>query len=305
MGIQAFSIEIGGLTLVWVNTLKFIREEGKIGMRSDFYMEGVMKHISTLFIGFLLVFILVGNMHSLESSEITITILYDNYPYEQGLKTDWGFSCIIKGTEKTILFDAGTRSDILFHNIQALGVNPKGVELVALSHAHGDHTGGLFEFLKENHEVSVYVPASFPGAFKKSVENSGAKVISVEESVEICNKVHLTGEMVGPANEQALILDTSKGLIVITGCAHPGIVGMIRKAKEVVNKNIYLVFGGFHLVNKSDAELKEIISQFRELGVQKVGATHCTGDRAIELFKQAYKENFIRMGAGKVIQIQD
>jgi 7,8-dihydropterin-6-yl-methyl-4-(beta-D-ribofuranosyl)aminobenzene 5'-phosphate synthase len=305
MGIQAFSIERGGLTLIWVNTLKFIREGGKIGMLSAFYTEGVMKHISALFICFLLTFILVGNMHSLEGSEITITILYDNYPYEQGLKTDWGFSCIIKGTEKTILFDAGTRSDILFHNIHALGVNPKDIDLVALSHAHADHTGGLSEILKENQEVSVYVPASFPGVFKKGVENSGAKVVSVEKSVEICNKVHLTGEMVGPANEQAVILDTSKGLIVITGCAHPGIVGMIRRAKEVVNKNIYLVFGGFHLLDKSDAELKEVISQFRDMGVQKVGATHCTGDRAIELFKQAYKEDFIRMGVGKVIQIKD
>jgi 7,8-dihydropterin-6-yl-methyl-4-(beta-D-ribofuranosyl)aminobenzene 5'-phosphate synthase len=159
--------------------------------------------------------------------------------------------------------------------------------------------------LKKNHEVSVYVPASFPGMFKKGVEDLGAKVVSVEESIEICNKVHLTGEMVGPANEQAVILDSSKGLIVITGCAHPGIVSMIRRAKEIVNKNVYLVFGGFHLLNKRDAALKEIISQFRELGVQKVGATHCTGDRAIELFKQAYKEDFIPMGAGKVIQIKD
>ena len=274
-------------------------------MLSAFYTEEVMKHVSAFFIGFLFVFILVGNMHSLEGSEITITILYDNYPYEQGLKTDWGFSCIIKGTEKTILFDTGTKSDILFHNVKSLNVNLENVELVPLSHYHGDHTGGLFAFLKENKKVTVYVPHSFSNTFKKRVEDSGAKVVSVSEPVEICNKVHLTGEMIGPANEQALILDTSKGLIVITGCAHPGIVGLIRRAKEVVNKNIYLVFGGFHLLDKSDAELKEIISQFRELGVQKVGATHCTGDRAIELFKQAYKEDFIRMGLGKVIQIKE
>ncbi len=264
-----------------------------------------MKHISALFICFLLVFILVGNMHSLESSVITITILYDNYPHEQGLKTDWGFSCIIKGTEKTILFDTGTRSDILFHNIKSLNVNLKNVELVPLSHNHGDHTGGLFAFLEENNKVTVYVPVSFPDSFKQRVKDSGAKIVSLDEPVEICNKVHLTGEMVGPANEQALIIDTSKGLVVITGCAHPGIVDMVKRAKEMIKKDVYLVLGGFHLVSKSEAEVKEIIREFKELGVQKVGATHCTGDLAIGLFKKAYEENFVQLGVGRVIQIKE
>ncbi len=72
-----------------------------------------------------------------------------------------------------------------------------------------------------------------------------------------------------------------------------------------MDKNIYLVCGGFHLLNKSEEEVKKIISQFKDLGVQKVGATHCTGDQAIELFKEAYKENFVKMGIGKVIRISD
>ena len=264
-----------------------------------------MKDISYIFIIFVFGLTLLGSANSLEGNVITITILYDNYPFKEGLKTDWGFSCLIEGTEKTILFDTGTKSDILFHNIELLKVNTADVKLVALSHVHGDHTGGLAAFLKTNNKVSIYVPNSFPAAFKKRVEDSGAKVVSVSEPVEICEGVHLTGEMFGPANELAVILDTHKGLVIITGCAHPGIVGMVQRAKEVVNKDVHLVFGGFHLMNKSDSELKEIIGQFKELGVQKVGATHCTGDRAIELFEQAYGENFIRMGVGKVIQIKD
>lgn len=267
--------------------------------------EGVMKNISAVLIilGFALA--LIGGAHSLEGSSIVITILYDNYPLKEGLKTDWGFSCIVEGTEKTILFDTGTQSDILFHNIGQLKVKPARVELVALSHIHGDHTGGLWAFLGENSRVSVYVPDSFPDAFKKRVENSGAKIISVSDPVEICSHVHLTGEIMGPVNEQALILDTSQGLVVITGCAHPGIANMVKRAKEVVKKDVHLVFGGFHLRGKSDAEVKAIISQFKDMGVQKVGATHCTGDRAIELFRQAYGENFVQMGVGKVIRIQD
>jgi 7,8-dihydropterin-6-yl-methyl-4-(beta-D-ribofuranosyl)aminobenzene 5'-phosphate synthase len=266
-------------------------------------MEGIMKKIFALFI--LSGFFLFGNTISLEGSSITITILYDNYPFAEGLKTDWGFSCIIKGTEKTILFDTGTRSDILFHNVKSLKVNLGDVELVPLSHNHGDHTGGLSAFLKENNKVTVYVPVSFPDSFKQRVRNSGAKIVSVDEPVEICKNVHLTGEITGPVNEQALILDTNKGLVIISGCAHPGIAGMVRRAKEVVKKDVYLVFGGFHLGGKSEAEVKDIIKQFKEMGVQKVGATHCTGDMAIEMFKQAYGKNFIQMGVGKVIQIEE
>lgn len=262
-----------------------------------------MKNIFALFI--LSGFLLAGNASSLQNNSITITILYDNYPFGEGLKTDWGFSCIIKGTEKTILFDTGTQSDILFHNVKSLNLNLKNVDLVPLSHNHGDHTGGLFAFLKENNKVSVYVPVSFSDSFKKRVKDSGAKIVSVDEPVEICKNVHLTGELTGPANEQALILDTSKGLVVITGCAHPGIVDMVKRAKEVVKKDVYLVFGGFHLVSKSEAEVKDIIRQFKELGVQKVGATHCTGDLAIGLFKNAYEENFVQMGVGRVIQIKE
>lgn len=56
-------------------------------------------------------------------------------------------------------------------------------------------------------------------------------------------------------------------------------------------------------MRKSEAEVKDIIKDFRKLGVSKVGATHCTGDHAIELFKEAYGKNFIRLGVGKVIEI--
>lgn len=262
-----------------------------------------MKNIFALFI--LSGFLLAGNVSSLQNNSITITILYDNYPFGEGLKTDWGFSCIIKGIEKTILFDTGTQSDILFHNVKSLNVNLKNVDLVPLSHNHGDHTGGLFAFLKENNKVTVYVPNSFPNTFKQRVKDSGAKIVSVDEPVKICKNVYLTGEMTGPASEQALILDSSEGLVVITGCAHPGIVDMVKRAKELVKKDVYLVFGGFHLVSKSEAEVKEIIRQFKELGVQKVGATHCTGDLAIGLFKKAYEEDFVQMGVGRVIQIKE
>lgn len=264
-----------------------------------------MKNILILAFSLLFTFTAVCKVSALEDTPITITILYDNYIFSKGLQADWGFSCIIKGTEKTILFDTGTKSHILFHNINKLNVNPKDVELVAISHIHGDHTGGLFAFLDENNKVTVYLPASFPDEFVSRVEKAGANVVPVDKPAEICKDVSLTGEMGVQIKEQSLILNTSKGLVVITGCAHPGIVGIVKRAKEVVDKKIYLVCGGFHLLSKSEDEVKEIISEFKDLGVMKVGATHCTGDKAIELFKDAYKENFVQMGVGKVIEISD
>ena len=112
-----------------------------------------MKNILILALSLLFAFTAVGKLSAPEDNPITITILYDNYIFSEGLKADQGFSCIIKGTEKTILFDTGTKSDILFHNVNKLNVNLKDVELVAISHIHGDHTGGLFAFLDENNKV--------------------------------------------------------------------------------------------------------------------------------------------------------
>ncbi len=260
-----------------------------------------MKNIFALLFSLIFISAVVINPPVLDAKQIEITIIYDNYLFTEGLKTDWGFSCIIKGTEKTILFDTGTKSDIFFHNIGKLEVNLKDVEIVAISHNHGDHTGGLNSFLGVNNGVTVYLPVSFPQQFFKNVEQKGAKTISVDKPLEICKDVFSTGEMGIQIKEQALILNTNKGLVVITGCAHPGIVGIVKRAENVLNKKTYLVFGGFHLMSKSENEVKEIISQFRELGVMKVGATHCTGDGAIKLFREAYGENFIRMGAGKKI----
>jgi len=236
---------------------------------------------------------------------VKFTILYDNYVFKKGTKSDWGFSCLIEGTEKTILFDTGTKSEILFHNIDQLKVDLNKVEQIVISHIHYDHTGGLAAVLDKNHDVQVYLPLSFPYEFIRRVENKRAKVISVDEPVKICRHVYSTGEMGDRIKEQSLIINTRKGLILVTGCSHQGIVNILKRAKDLFDKEIYLVFGGFHLGAKSEKELKEIMRSFKEIGVMKCGATHCTGDRAIELFKEAYGENYIPMGTGKVLEIKD
>ena len=239
-----------------------------------------------------------------EKKYVSLTILYDNYVFTEGLKSDWGFSCLLTGTEKTVLFDTGTKGKLLLENIEKLKINPEDVDVVAISHNHRDHTGGLLAFLGKNSKVLVYLPPSCSGSFVQKVKGTGAKVVTTDAPLEICKGVHLTGPMGEQIIEQSMIVDTAKGTVVITGCAHPGIVEIVKNSKVIQPKNIYLVSGGFHLSRETDDELKQIISEFRKLGIKKAGPTHCTGDRAIQMFKQAYGPDFVQMGVGRRLKIE-
>lgn len=245
----------------------------------------------------------LGNVEAQQKGDVTVKCVYDNYVFAEGFKTDWGFGCVLEGTEKTILFDAGTKGDLLLENFEKMGLDPQSPKVVALSHNHGDHTGGLAAFLAKNHDVSVYLPASFPREFVQKVQAAGAKVVLVTEPVEICKNVFLTGEMGDKIKEHGLILDTSRGLVLITGCAHPGIVAMTKRAKEHLEKDVVLVLGGFHLNRLSETQAKVIVDRLKELGVEKAGPTHCTGKTAIAAFEEAFGENFLRMGVGKTFVI--
>ena len=239
---------------------------------------------------------------TIEKNTVKMTVLYDNYVFTQGTKTAWGFSCFIEGTEKIILFDTGGEGEVLMFNIDKLNINPESVEMIVISHNHWDHTGGLFTFLEKKSGIPVYLPHSFPGDFVDKVKDAGASVILINEPAEICKGVFSTGEIEGPVNEQSLIVKTNKGIVVVTGCSHPGIVNIVKKAQEIMGEEVYLVFGGFHLMKHSEKDVKEIISQFRELDVKKCGATHCTGDKQINLFKKAYGNDYVEMGTGRVLE---
>jgi 7,8-dihydropterin-6-yl-methyl-4-(beta-D-ribofuranosyl)aminobenzene 5'-phosphate synthase len=262
-----------------------------------------MKKKTFLFTALLATFILSSITYGKGEDKISMTIVYDNYVYQENTKADWGFSCFIKGTEKTVLFDTGTNESILLENIDSLGIDVSELDSIVISHNHGDHTGGLNSVLSQKTHIPVYFGHSFPSGFSENISNKGATPVRVKEPVEICEHVFSTGELRGRANEQSLIVDTEKGLVIVTGCSHPGIVSILKRSQEILNKKIFLVLGGFHLLDHSDAQVKEIIQEFKALGVEKCGATHCTGDRAIALFKEAYGENYVPMGVGQVVRL--
>jgi 7,8-dihydropterin-6-yl-methyl-4-(beta-D-ribofuranosyl)aminobenzene 5'-phosphate synthase len=239
---------------------------------------------------------------------ITLTIVYDNRSADPRLGTAWGFACLIETRAVTILFDTGGDGQLLMDNLAALGIDPQAIDAVVLSHAHHDHTGGLDRLLAVNDHLTVYLPRSFPASFKGRIHNP---IIEVSEPMTImeqspssggADRIRTTGELGTAIVEQALIIEARHGLIVLTGCAHPGIVEMVREATPY--GAVYLVMGGFHLADHSVAEVQGVIAELKRLGVQQVAPSHCTGDRAIEQFHQEFGTGFIPVGAGAILHAE-
>ena len=182
-------------------------------------------------------------------------MVYDNNPYKEGLTTSWGFACVIKGAEKTILFDTGGNSAVLRNNMLQLAIDSKEIDVVVLSHIHGDHVGGLNGFLQVNINVTVYLPAPFPPGFKESLKRTGIKTVEVNDSARICKGVYSTGVLGSMIKEQALMISTDRGLIVITGCAHPGIVHILQTAKKIIRNEFLLVMGGISSGSNTQAAI--------------------------------------------------
>ncbi len=234
--------------------------------------------------------------------DVNITVVCDNNPYKEGLETGWGFSCLVGGPEKTILFDTGPGGSLLV-NMEKLAIEPQSIDTVVLSHIHPDHTGGLESFLEKNPEVAVYLPKSFPERFKDNVQAQGAKVIEVEQPMEICENVWSTGQHGKWIKEQSLVIKTDNGLVVISGCSHPGVVNIVNAAKDLLKDDILLVMGGFHLECVGKGKIEKVISVFKQLGVRYVGLCHGSGDKARSLFEEYFGRKYIKLGAGKVITI--
>lgn len=232
-----------------------------------------------------------------------LTILYDNNPYDLELRTAWGFSCLLKLNDTTILFDTGGDGRLLSENMVMLGVDMSDIQFIVLSHIHGDHTGGLGTILEKNKNVSVYLPSSFPSSFKTSITGQGVEVVEVQQAIKISGCAATTDVLGTDIEEQSFMVRTEEGLVVVTGCAHPGIVNVIRKAKELTGDEVYLVIGGFHLTSKSDEHISQIVSEMKRLGVRKVAPCHCSGDTARRLFKESFGADYIEAGVGKIIQI--
>ena len=242
---------------------------------------------------------LSSQSHSLRTP--VITVVYDNNPSVKGMESAWGFSCLVKGMEKTVLFDTGGDGKRLLANMGRLGIDPREIDAVIVSHIHKDHVGGLHALLAQNRQIFAYLPDSFPKSFFRDTKKLGTQVIAVRGPMQICDGVYSTGELGNSPREQSLVISTARGLVIITGCAHPGIERIMRMVKERFGGEIFLVLGGFHLAAKGREEIYSVITGIKALGVRYVSPCHCTGDMARRIFKKAFGTGFIETGVGKVI----
>jgi len=197
-----------------------------------------------------------------------ITIVYDNEA-NVGLKSGWGFSCLIEAKER-ILFDTGNNGENLIYNLRQLNIQPESIVAVVISHNHWDHTGGLKEFLRINSNAKVFHPKFF------------------SKPTEISPGVHSTGALGRLIKEQSLVINTQKGNIIVTGCAHPGLENIIDKAKQL--GEIYAVLGGFHGFSRIE----------KLQGIELIAPCHCTQYK--QEIKEKYPAQFREIKAGSIIE---
>jgi 7,8-dihydropterin-6-yl-methyl-4-(beta-D-ribofuranosyl)aminobenzene 5'-phosphate synthase len=235
---------------------------------------------------------------------------------------EWGFAALVEADGHRVLFDTGARPDTVLHNARELKIDLAGVTDVVLSHNHGDHTGGLVTLRREHAKANpaalsrafvgrgIFFPRSggrWEGvpAWKAAYEAEGGRFVELDQPRELFPGVWITGPVprVHPERnwsgrgriqtgqgevednlpeDQAMVFDTGRGLVVLFGCGHAGVVNTLVHAQRAVREApIHAVLGGLHLFEKDDAGLDWTGDRMRELGVANLMGAHCTGLEAV------------------------
>ncbi len=274
-----------------------------------------------------------------------VTVLVEDYSgYESPFLAQHGVSFLIEKGGRRILFDTGQSAEPVLHNMGLLGVEPGSIDYVFLSHCHYDHTGGLLGILKaigkrvpiiahpmifRRHFVTRPYLREVGVPFGREEIESLAELYLTADPVEIVEGVYSTGEIreregferanIGVytvkdgrivedelLDDMSLVAKTSNGPVVISGCSHAGIVGIVKHAVRLTGeKGIRAVIGGFHLIDASGERIERTVREFLKLGVEEVYTGHCTGLRAEAAFLRAYGERFHKLHSGMVIDFPD
>ena len=275
--------------------------------------------------------------------QIRATILCENCVFSgPGALAEHGWSVFLETEHGNYLFDTGGGKTII-NNARQFGKNLSEIKGIILSHHHYDHTGGLLSVLEHANKVKVYThPKLFKNSYsvrngveryigipyrRELLENKGAEFIFNTDFTEIAPGIMLTGEVPrktsfekGDPNlkikcengylqdtvidDQALILNTSKGLVIILGCSHAGIINTINYAIEKTGQRyIHTIFGGTHLglVDK-ETEVKSLAA-LKEFEIGRIGTSHCTGPAASFRVFREFGERFFFCNVGVVINV--
>ena len=262
-----------------------------------------------------------------------ITVLFDAFGAKPGLKKDWGYAALVEVGGKRILFDTGNNGEIFMANAQALGVDLTRLDMVVMSHRHGDHMGGLAHLLRVNPRVPIYAPkegfgvygGDFPGSFYRKNEAlapeqryydgkppavmpfgpawPGADFRLVDKNMELAPGLHLislVSDKPGTLElrELSLAVTTPDGLVLVVGCSHPGIERIVGEAVKI-DPRVKLVTGGMHMVVSSDADIGKTIGILKDqYKVNAIAPGHCTGEPAFEAMAKAFGSRYLYAGLG-------
>ena len=272
-------------------------------------------------------------------------LLIENQGDRTDLLTEHGLSFWIQTDTSNILFDTG-QGPACVENAKQLGVPLEKTDSVVFSHGHYDHTGGLASVLTLAGKINVYAhPAAFEPKFKRnddgSVKPLGVSLelrdtilsgihefVWTQEVTEIDKRVFATGEIprrttfeqsadvfcsdelclqVDPfLDDQALYIETAKGLVVLLGCAHAGVVNTLKHIRELTSgQHIHALMGGMHLHNADDDKLKKTMEYLKTVDIDLLVPLHCTGERATEMIKKEFPEKYHRMVVGDSLTFPD
>jgi 7,8-dihydropterin-6-yl-methyl-4-(beta-D-ribofuranosyl)aminobenzene 5'-phosphate synthase len=262
-----------------------------------------------------------------------ITILYDAFGSDAAMKKDWGFSALVEVAGKRILFDTGNDPDIFAANVKAKGIDLTNIDFVVLSHRHSDHMAGLNYVLSVNPTVKIYAPregfgiygSSLPSSFYRKDESlpsemryydgrppevmkfgtawQGANIELVDKTTEIAPGITLIA-LVSDApgtkelKELSLAVNTADGVVLVVGCAHPGVEKIVEAATSI-NPKIRLIAGGFHLVVAPDEVVTKSVAALKDtFKVENIAPGHCTGEPTFAALKQAFGDRYLYAGVG-------
>jgi len=214
-----------------------------------------------------------------------LTIVYDNDVYRKdiGLKSDWGFSCLIETGEETILFDTGAKGRLLLYNMKKLDIDPSSINKIVISHEHWDHNGGLESL------IAFVVDAELYRLGAKSPSGK-IELTTVEEPQNIATNVWTTGRLNGiPLDEHSLVLEGKNGWHVLAGCSHPGVEKILGASRQF--GNIVGLIGGLH--GFDDFSILE--------DLEVVCPAHCTKHK--KKIYEFFPKTSVECGVGKIIEI--
>ncbi|MGC9148167.1 MAG: MBL fold metallo-hydrolase [Sulfolobales archaeon] len=232
---------------------------------------------------------------------VKLIVVVDNSRYIHDLREAWGLSIYVEAYGKRILFDTGPDPSVLQENSEKLNIDLGSIDAVVISHEHRDHSGGLSYVASLKKGIKVYIPKN--SSIKRYIEDLGLQPVEVEETNKLFDNIYVTKPLHGPPQEQALAVVTSRGLVALVGCSHPGVNNLVKQAVKDLGRRPYIVIGGFHLAKAPLEKISGIIEELVSLGTSKIYPIHCSGDEVKKYLMKNHPEKYGEGGSGLIIHI--